>query len=128
MTPTVLLVDADAMSVATCTEMLACEGCRVLTASSGAQALACVAHEHPDLAIMETRIGHEDGLEFLSRMKALDSNLHVILYTDHGRYRDDFTSWLADAYFLKERDRDPLLQTIREFTSGRALVHAVAGG
>jgi DNA-binding NarL/FixJ family response regulator len=87
-----------------------------------------VAQEHPDVAIMETRIGREDGLEYLSRMKALDSSLHVILYTDHWRYRDDFTSWLADAYLLKERDREPLLHTIRELASGRALVRGAAGG
>jgi DNA-binding response OmpR family regulator len=124
MTPTVLLVDDDATSVAACTELLACEGCRVLTASSGAQALACVAREHPDLAVMETRIGRESGLEYLSRMKALDSSLHVILYTDQWCYRDDFTSWLADAYLLKERGADALQNAVREFTRGHALAPA----
>ena len=121
---TVLLVDDDATSVATCTELLACEGCRVVTASSGAEALACVLGEHPDLAIMETRIGREDELEYLARMKALDSSLQVILYTDHWRYRDDFTSWLADAYLLKKLDTEPLLHAIRELAAGRGLVPA----
>jgi len=124
MPPTVLLVDDDAASVAACTKLLVREGCRVLTASSGTQALACVVRDHPDLAVMETRIGLESGLEYLSRMKALDASLHVILYTDQACYRDDFTSWLADAYLLKRRDAGALQNAIREFASGHALAPA----
>jgi len=97
------------------------EGCEVMTATSGVEALSLVRESEPDLLILDIRLGDESGLELLRQLLEIQPSLSVILNSGYSAYMDDFSSWLADAYLLKSSDTGALREKVRELltSSGR---------
>ena len=89
-------------------------GHEVMTAASGVEALSLVRQSEPDLLILDIRLGDESGLELLRHLLEIRPSLCVILNSGYSTYRDDFSSWLADAYLLKSSDTGTLREKVRE--------------
>ena len=94
---------------------LAGQGLRVATATDGAQMDASFVQAEPDLVVLDLRLGRENGLDLLRRLRAR-SEVPVIIMTGHGREEIDRVVGLelgADDYLTKQFGLRELLARIR---------------
>ena len=111
----VLVVDDEADIRSLLTDFLKEAGYKVRTATSGAEALAAVAKDLPDLVMMDVKLPDQDGIVVLRQLKRGHSELEVIVMTafsgsstaikamEHGAYD----------YVTKPFELDDLLATLR---------------
>jgi len=88
------------------------EGYEVVTAENCAQAAALLKDQSIDLAVLDIQIKQESGLELLQQVVRKRKDLPVILCSAYNCYKDDFSSWLADAYIVKSSDLTELKNEI----------------
>jgi CheY-like chemotaxis protein len=100
----ILLVDSEAASRDLYRSALEVDGFEVATAGDHAEALRLARSWKPDLAVLDVRPGPEFGLDLLRHLVESQRSLRTILVTRYPGYRDDFASWLADAFLDKRED------------------------
>lgn len=86
----------------------------VITVESGEEALDVLKDEKIDLVVLDIRLTGMNGLETLEEMLLKDRDLKVIINTAFANYKDDFSSWLADAYIVKSSDVSELKSKVNE--------------
>lgn len=59
-----------------------------LLAASGEEALACFLRERPDVVLLDVGLPDMDGFEVLTRIKAHDKSVPVVMVTAHGKTGD----------------------------------------
>ncbi len=96
------------------------EGHEVLTAGNGGEALELLRSRDFDLVILDIQLDQESGLDLLQKIARERGQLPVILCTAFGSYRDDFSSWLADAYVVKSSDLHELKEQVRQVLARQA--------
>lgn len=84
-------------------------------APDGAEALRKVQEARPDLLTVDLRMPGMDGIELLSRVRAIHRDLPIIISTAYGDLRSEFGTWASDAYVTKSADLQELKAKIREF-------------
>ena len=89
------------------------EGYDVVTVESGEEAIKVLEKESINLVVLDIRLTGMNGLEALEEMLLRNRNLKVIINTAYANYKDDFSSWLADAYLIKSSDLSELKETIQ---------------
>ncbi|MCX5863061.1 MAG: response regulator [Desulfomonile sp.] len=89
------------------------DGYCVSTANSGKEALDVVEGNPPDLIVLDIQMPGMDGIETLETLIGRDKGIPVILNTAYSHYKDDFTTWGADAYVIKSSDTSKLKMEIR---------------
>jgi len=89
------------------------EGFRVTIANSGKQALEEVERNPPDLIVLDIQMPGMDGIETLETLLGRDKGIPVILNTAYSHYKEDFTTWGADAYVVKSSDTSKLIAEIK---------------
>ena len=55
-----------------------------------------------------------DGLEAMGIILSKHKGIPIIINTAYGNYKDNFMSWLADAYIMKSSDLTELKNKIEE--------------
>jgi DNA-binding NtrC family response regulator len=80
------------------------EGYQVVAAENCATAAEILANRQIDLVVLDIQIKQESGLDMLQTIVKERSGLPVILCSAYNCYKDDFSSWLADAYIVKSSD------------------------
>jgi two-component system OmpR family response regulator len=90
------------------------EGYRVTAVASAAEASHILKQERPDLIVLDIEMPGRDGLSYLREIIDRDRDLPVLINSAYSCYRDDFSSWLAEAYVIKSADLDPLKGKVRE--------------
>jgi len=91
------------------------EGYRAHSVSSGTEALKFVeGNTDLDLVILDIKMNDMDGLEVLENLRTVASKLPVILNSAYSTYKNNFTSWLADAYLVKSSNLSELKDKVRE--------------
>ncbi len=88
------------------------EGYEVATAANCSEAAQHLEAHDIDLVVLDIQIKQESGLEMLQKIVQEQKNLPVILCSAYNCYKDDFSSWLADAYIVKSSDLSELKQEI----------------
>ena len=111
---TILIVDDDENQILLYEQELTEEGYRVILATDGREAIAKVEEESPDLVVMDIKMSGMDGIEATERILEKNDTLPVILNTAYSNYKDNFMSWLADAYVVKSSDLTELKTKIHE--------------
>src|SRR3990172_6083574 len=81
---TILVVDDDEHMGFTFKEVMTSEGCRVVMARDGLEALERVKADHLDLVLMDVRMPKMDGIEALKQMVNIVPDLPVIMVTAFG--------------------------------------------
>jgi len=89
------------------------EGHEVVSTGKSSEALDLMRHREFDLVILDIQLDQESGLELLQKIARERGQLPVILCTAFSSYRDDFSSWLADAYVVKSSDLNELKEQVR---------------
>ncbi len=83
-TTSLLLVDDDETFRTVLSAELARRGWAVTAVATGAQALAAVAAEEPDLMLLDLRLPDADGLDVLRAVRGHPARTEVIVLTGHG--------------------------------------------
>lgn len=86
----------------------------LIFAENGAEAVDRARADKPDLIVMDVRMPEMDGLAAMSRIVSEDNDVPVIIYSAFPHHKEDFSSWLADAYLVKSMDMNELKRTIEE--------------
>ena len=95
------------------------EGYEVTTVESSEEALSLMEQELPDLVVLDIRLEGMDGIDCLRTLMEKRRDLPVILNSAYSTYKQDFASWMADAYVVKSSDLTELKDTIREVLANR---------
>jgi DNA-binding response OmpR family regulator len=90
------------------------EGYQVETAGNGAEAAQLLQEREFDLVILDIQMKGESGLQVLQKIVRERTDLPVILCTAFSCYKEDFSSWLADAYVVKSSDMGELKSEVRK--------------
>jgi len=95
------------------------EGYQVETAGSAAAAAELLTSRNYDLVVLDVQMPGESGLQVLQNIVRDKPELPVILCTAYSCYKDDFSSWLADAYVVKSSDTGELKSEIARILGKR---------
>ncbi|MEP7028358.1 MAG: sigma-54 dependent transcriptional regulator [Candidatus Eisenbacteria bacterium] len=87
----------------------------MLEAASGAEALTHVRDQPVDLVFLDLRLGREDGLEILRKLREESPGLPVIMLTAHGTPEHAFTAYRHGAvhFMSKPYKLDELKERVR---------------
>lgn len=111
---TVLLVENNKNLRLLYEQELSLEGYKVITAVDGKAALEKVQEQHPDIVIMDINLPLMDGIEAMGHILSKDKGIPIIINTAYSNYKDNFMSWVADAYIVKSSDLTELKNKIEE--------------
>lgn len=89
--------------------------------SNGEDALESIQSLEPDVAILDVEMPKMTGLEVLKKVKDSNLNTKVIIVTTFKRpgYFESAVANDVDAYVLKERSIDELVETIKNVMDGK---------
>ncbi len=90
------------------------EGYDVVACSNGEEALEVFDKEKPDLVILDIAMPGMSGLEVLSKIKEKSPKTPVIMSTAYSHYKDDFYTYVADAYIVKSPDLTELKDKVKD--------------
>ncbi len=89
------------------------EGYMVDIASNGFDAIEKVKSSKYDVIVMDIKMPGMDGIQALNEIKNMIKDQPVILCSAYGEFKQDFSSWISDAYVVKSADTSELKQTIK---------------
>ncbi len=87
------------------------------SAADGIGAVRQAAALAPDLILMDIRMQRMDGLEAMSRIKAVQPRTAIVVHSIYGSLREEALSLGADAFLLKGCSVEDLVSTIRAVSS-----------
>ena len=116
---TILIVEDDDHQRLLYREEFEGDGYEVLEARDGREALACIRASPPDAVVLDINMPGVDGLHTLARIHDLNRRLPVILNTAYAAYKDQFVSWIADAYVTKSSNTGELRDAVRTVLAKR---------
>jgi len=97
-------------------------GYEVVEARDGREAVARVVSDAPDALVLDINMPGMDGLHTLLRIHELNPTLPVVLNSAYAIYKDQFISWIADAYVTKSSNTAELKQTVQSLLARRQLL------
>jgi len=116
----ILMVDDDEDLRIRCLNELSKEGYHVYPVSSGLEALKFIDQEPSvDLIILDLKMTPMDGIEVLEELRRKNVTVPVIIYSGHAGYKNNFETWLADAFVVKQSDLSELKDKIKELLSSK---------
>jgi DNA-binding response OmpR family regulator len=111
---TILLVEDDKNQRLLYEQELRLEGYEIVTAADGKEGLGKVREQPPDLIIMDINIPKMNGIETMGMIISKCKNIPIIINTAYSSYKDNYMSWIADAYIVKSSDLTELKNKIKE--------------
>ncbi|MEB0123492.1 sigma-54 dependent transcriptional regulator [Pseudomonas sp. CCI1.2] len=124
---TVLIVEDDPHVLLGCQQALALEDIRSKGVGSAEEALARIGDNFAGIVISDIRLPGIDGLELLTRLKARDPSLPVVLITGHGDISMAVNAMRDGAYDFMEKPFSPerLVEVARRALEQRGLAREV---
>jgi CheY-like chemotaxis protein len=109
----ILLVDDEEHIRLLFKEELEEEGYSIDIASNGFEALQKLKDRRFDLVVLDIKMPGMDGIQTLNEIKKVNKDQRVILCSAYGEFKQDFSSWVSDAYVVKSADTRELKETIK---------------
>ncbi len=115
MTHRVLIVDDEAGIRQALKQVLEYEELEVRVASSGGEAITLYSEFRPHLVFLDVKMAGLDGLETLTRLRALDTRAQIVMISGHGTIATAVEATQRGAFDFLEKplDTDRLLLTVR---------------
>ena len=110
----ILIVDDEVNVRKLYSEELENEGYTAFSAATIDEAIEILEKKHPDLIVLDIKLGEESGIECLLKIIEYRKDLPVVINSAYSVYKDNFKTWAADAYIVKSMDLGPLKEKIRE--------------
>ncbi|MBU0743057.1 response regulator [bacterium] len=112
----ILLVDDETDLVDFLAHRLLKQGFTVAAANSGHEALRSIGGQTFDVAILDLKMPHMDGIELLEKIRDIQPSLEAIVLTGHGSTDSALAAGrlMAFRYLLKPYDYEELLVQIQE--------------
>jgi len=109
--PSVLLVEDDERFRERLARALEARGCDVRAVATGAEARAAAAEESPELAVVDLKLGAENGLDIVRDLHAVDPTTRILVLTGYGSIATALESVRLGAanYLTKPVDADQVL-------------------
>jgi two-component system nitrogen regulation response regulator NtrX len=101
--PVVLIVDDEEGIRETLSGIFEDEGCSVVTANSGEEALDLLKEQNPDLILLDIWLPGIDGIKILEEIKVLRPDLPVIMISGHGNIELAVKATRLGAYDFLEK-------------------------
>jgi len=122
-TPVVLLVDDEPDTVRLVRKILQADGCEVIEATDGEQALALYHQTRPELILLDIVLPHRDGLDVLKQIRQNDAETGIIMVSALTSERITIDSMLggADDYISKPFQLREMRVRIRQVLEKTAL-------
>ncbi|PJA30271.1 MAG: two-component system response regulator [candidate division Zixibacteria bacterium CG_4_9_14_3_um_filter_46_8] len=115
--PRVMIIEDEVNLLNLYKDELEDEGYEVEAFSDGNRGLARLEEFKPDVVVLDIKLNSVGGgLEILREMKSRRQRTQVILNSAYSTYKDDFTTWIADAYVIKSSDLRELKNKIKELS------------
>lgn len=113
--PLVLLVEDDAAVRSTLAAILHDEGCDIIIAPNGFDALVSLEQHNPDIIVLDWMMPVVDGQHFLQALREEYGRRTPVLVISAGRVSPETaTASGADAYLQKPFDIDELMRVLSE--------------
>ncbi len=124
------ILDADAATCEALSVLFRLEGFLTSFSVDTAGFLAAIARRPPDVAIVNIRIGNEDGLAILKRIKTMRNGTPVFILEDHPEVDSAVEAMKAGAtdVVTKPIDAERLVDGVREALRQDVRIGAVAAG
>jgi DNA-binding NarL/FixJ family response regulator len=119
--PAILIVDDDKEVLISFKIWLQDEGLRPLTTDNSKEALKIVENDNVEVALLDFRLGTENGLEMAKKVTEIDENVKVIIITGYPSYDtavESIKSGLFD-YLSKGASNEKILETIKKAIRAR---------
>lgn len=112
---TILVVEDNNNQLLLYKQELSLEGYNIITAKDYCEALKKVKEHSPDMVITDIILPKMDGIELMDRIMSERKKIPIIINTAYSCYKDNFMTWVADAYIIKSSDLSELKNKIKEF-------------
>jgi two-component system, NtrC family, nitrogen regulation response regulator NtrX len=111
-----LVIDDEAAIRETMRMLLEYDGYDVALAASGQEGLTQVEREAPDMVFLDVKMPGMDGLEVLSRIRAMNETLPVVIVSAHGNTTTALEAGRLGAFRFIEKplSKDYVLDAVRE--------------
>ena len=111
-----LLVDDEVEFTEYLSKRLIKKGCNVTVANNGEEAIEVIKNGSFDVVVLDVMMPGMDGNQVLNEIKAIHSEVEVIMLTGHGTIdsaKDGIKQGAFD-YLLKPTDMDTLVDTVEQ--------------
>ena len=98
MKPSILIVDDDEMMQETLSSVLRKGGYEIFSVTSGNEALSLIKKNIIDLVLLDMKLPDADGLEIQKKIKALDTEILVIIMTAYSDVQTAVSAMKSGAY------------------------------
>ena len=117
MAKTVLITDDDPVLARALEQVLSKEGYRALTARDGAEALALIQKDPPDLVLLDVEMPRVHGYSFLFELRKVEGGdrIPVIVLTAHEDMKSVFMAEGVQEYLIKPCSSQVILETVRKY-------------
>jgi two-component system, response regulator RegA len=111
----VLVVDDDAVFAGVLARALGARGFSAQTVHGAAEALDLCRCEPPDYAVLDLKLGADNGLNLIPQLKALAPGMHILLLTGYASIATAVEAIKrgADNYLAKPVDADAVAAALR---------------
>jgi DNA-binding response OmpR family regulator len=110
---TLLIVDDEKNILKLYEKEFTSDGYKVITVSSGLEALQMLETTSVDLVVLDIRMPDINGLETLKKIMESPSKPPIILNSAYTSYKDNFLTWAAKAYVVKSSDVSELKAKVK---------------
>ncbi|PLX65849.1 MAG: two-component system response regulator [Denitrovibrio sp.] len=90
------------------------QGFKVLEAAGSEECFAHLEKSKVDLVLLDIKLKGESGIDILQAISGKEKKAKVILATAYSAYQDDFSTWLADGYWVKTQEIETLTEEINK--------------
>lgn len=93
------------------------QGFNIIEASNSKECYEQMKEKNIDLVLLDIKLKGESGIDILQNISGKDKKAKVVLATAYSAYQDDFSTWLADGYWVKTQEIETLTEEINKVLS-----------
>ena len=106
-------------------EVFSKDGYTTYSAANGKEAIHIVQTESPDIVLLDMKIPGMDGLEILKHIKAINSDIKVIMMTAYGELDmlEEANAYGVITHFTKPFDIDQLRSAVKRVFNEEKIIN-----